>query len=77
YAFELATSRKPDLEEISILETRIEQLRLEYSQLTDEAMKIIKIGEYRLNEKLDPIEHASYTVLSSLLLNLDETITRQ
>lgn len=77
YAFELTTSRKPSSEELNILKTRIDRLKIDYKDSTDEAMKIIQTGEYRLNEVLDPVEYASYTVLSSLLLNLDETITRQ
>jgi hypothetical protein len=77
YAFELTTSRTPTSEEILILETRINQLKKDFTETINEARKIIKIGEYELNEALDPVEHASYTVLSSLLLNLDETITRQ
>lgn len=77
YAFELATSRKPSSEEINILKDRVDQLRIDYKGSINEAMKIIKIGEYKQNKALDPVEHASYTALSSLLLNLDETITRQ
>lgn len=77
YAFQLATSRTPTNKEVGILKKRVDQLIKEYSQSLIEAQKIINIGEYKLNESLDPIEHASYTVLSSLLLNLDETITRQ
>lgn len=77
YAFELATARKPVAAEFDILENRLTQLRSEYAAAPEEAKKITSAGECRRNETLDLIDLASYTVLSSLILNLDETITRQ
>jgi len=77
YAFQWITSRKPRPDELDILQNRLGQLRKEFSENTEEAKKLTSIGEYRKNEELDLIDHAAYTVLSSLLLNLDETITRQ
>ncbi|MDA0194433.1 MAG: PSD1 and planctomycete cytochrome C domain-containing protein [Bacteroidetes bacterium] len=77
YVFELATSRKPKSEEIKILENRLKELRKEYDGSEEEAKKITLIGEFQVNENLDRTDYAAYTVLSSLVLNLDETITRQ
>ena len=77
YVFQWVTSRKPKPEELSILQTRLGQLRKEFSRDTNEAKKLTSIGEFRKNDELDLTDHAAYTVLSSLLLNLDETITRQ
>lgn len=77
FGFELATSRKPSTNEIDILHNRLAALRKTYSKDLKAAKQITSIGEYRTNRKLDLTDHASYSVLSSLLLNLDETITRQ
>jgi len=77
YVFELATSRKPKSDEIKILENRLTDLRKEYADAAEEARKITTIGEYQVNENLTRTDYAAYTVLSSLVLNLDETITRQ
>jgi len=77
YVFELATSRKPKSDEIKILENRLTDLRKEYADAAEEARKITTIGEYQVNENLTGTDYAAYTVLSSLVLNLDETITRQ
>lgn len=77
YAFQWITSRKPRPDELTILQNRLGQLRITFSENTEEAKKLTSIGEYRKNEELDLTDHAAYTVLSSLLLNLDETITRQ
>jgi len=77
YAFQWITSRKPRPDEVTILQNRLGQLRGEFSEDMEEAKKLTSIGAYRLNRELDLTDHAAYTVLSSLLLNLDETITRQ
>lgn len=77
YAFEWATSRKLDSEELAVLTSRLDDLQNEFTHNTEEAKKITAIGEYGINRELDVAEYAAYAVLSSLLLNLDETITRQ
>lgn len=77
FAFQIATSRNPSSEEIKILHNRLATLRETYSNNITAAREITSIGEYRINQDLDLTDHASYSVLSSLLLNLDETITRQ
>jgi len=76
-AFELATSRRPNEDEFYILEQRLQKLRSEYSGSIDEAEKIISIGEHPADPNLSITDHAAFTALCSLLLNLDETITRQ
>ena len=77
YAFKWATSRKPDADELAVLTHRLNDLQTEFSHDTEEAKKITSIGEYSTNQALEVAEHAAYAVLSSMLLNLDETITRQ
>lgn len=77
FAFQVATSRMPSTEEIDILHNRLASLREIYSKNIRAAKEITSIGEYRINPELNLTDHASYSVLSSLLLNLDETITRQ
>ena len=76
-AFELATSRPPAEDEISILTKRLAKLQLEYSKSTSEAKSIISIGEFPLEQNANSTNYASYTAICSMLLNLDETITRQ
>ena len=40
------------------------------------AKKLISVGESPVNEKLNPSEFAAYTMVASLLLNLDETLNK-
>ena len=77
YGFKLATSRKPNNKELGILKNQLKELRQIYLSSPEEALKVTSIGEFRKNSNLDLTDHASYSVLASLLLNLDETITRQ
>ena len=77
FAFELATSRKPGQDELSILTKRLGHLKQTYPNTSADAMALTSIGEYPRAEDLDPGEHAAFTAICSLLLNLDETITRQ
>ena len=75
-AFRLATSRFPTAGELQILEGRLAILKKQYSQKPDEARKLLDVGDSAPNAKLDAIEHAAYTGICSLILNLDETLTK-
>ena len=75
-AFRLATSRTPSGVETRILLTRLKQLRSQYASDPDGAGQLLAVGDSPRDEKLDAIEHAAYTGLCSLVLNLDEALTR-
>ena len=53
------------------------------SQLTDfradvdAATKLISIGQSPRNLSLDPSELAAWTMVANLILNLDETVTKE
>jgi len=76
-AFRLATSRKPTGAEKKILLRRLHALQSQYAADPDAAFKLLQVGESKRNEKLDAVEHAAYTGVCSLVLNLDETITKE
>jgi len=38
---------------------------------------LLAIGESERDNGLDPVEHAAWTTVASVILNLDETITKQ
>jgi hypothetical protein len=75
-AFRLATSRKPSGVETRILLSRLKQLRSQYDSGPEEARQLLAVGDSPRDENIDAIEHAAYTGLCSLLLNLDEALTR-
>jgi hypothetical protein len=76
-AFRLVVARAPTSEEKRILLGSLERLRVVYTADADAATRLLKVGESPRNEKLDAREHAAWTALCTMLLNLDETLTRQ
>jgi len=76
YAMQLVLSRDPRPEELPILTQLLEQQKARYLANPESAKKLIAIGESIAPTVLDPIELATWTTLSNVLLNLDETITK-
>jgi hypothetical protein len=75
-AFRLAMSRPPSEKEIAVL-LRIHQAQIEvYRKDGEAAAKLLGVGESARNEKLDQAELAAWTMVASVILNLDETITK-
>jgi hypothetical protein len=76
FAFQLATARKPQPEEQQALSALLEKRLAAYREDPAAAKAFISVGDSKPNETLDPVELAAYANLASLILNLDETITR-
>jgi hypothetical protein len=75
-AFRLATAREPLAEERAILGARLAKLREQFAADRAAAGKLTAAGEAPRVEGLEEIEHAAWTALCSLLLNLDETLSK-
>ncbi|MBS1790961.1 MAG: DUF1549 domain-containing protein [Acidobacteria bacterium] len=77
WAFRVVASRHPSEAEINAL-TRNLNSQLDYfAHNPQEAKKLLSVGEKRNNDKLNRTELAAYATTASLLLNLDEVITKQ
>jgi hypothetical protein len=77
FAFRLATARKPSPKERQVLRDLAERESSVYQRNQDAAQKLLRVGELKSNAKLDPAELAAWTTVASVILNLDETITKQ
>ena len=77
WGFQLATSRKLRENELAALLDVYRHSRQHYGANSEAALKLISIGESSRDESLDPVEHAATTIVASMLLNLDETLTRE
>jgi hypothetical protein len=75
-AFREATSRPPEAEETGILLALLSRARETYGANARSAIDLLSAGESKRDETLAPAEHAAWTVLTSAILNLDETITK-
>ena len=77
YGFLLATSRSPASEESGILQSSLNRYRDRYRTRPKDADQYLSAGEYARDDSLEVPELAAYTAVASMLLNLDETITRE
>ena len=75
--FTVVTARPPNEEELSVLENRLSSLRAEYAADPAAARQVIDTGEYPQPAGIDTTDHAAYTLLCSVIMNLDEAINRQ
>ena len=75
--FRLATGRRPQTAEMTVLRAGFEQHRGVYRKDRSAATKLVSAGESRRDERLDVAELAAFTATASLILNLDETITKE
>lgn len=75
HGFRLATGRRPSERELAILGNGIGGYRDAFD--TDTAQALITAGASKPEPSVDPRELAIYTTLASVILNLDETITKE
>src|SRR5262249_11320014 len=75
-AFRLLTGRKPAEQEQAVLRRVVEEQLSAYRKDPQAALKLLGVGESKRDEKLDAAELAAWAVLASVVLNLDETVTR-
>ena len=77
YAFRLATGRIPDPQERAVLLQAVQEALADYRLHGDEAKALLAVGASRDDPKLDPKQLAAWTTVGSIILNLDETITKE
>jgi hypothetical protein len=76
HLFRLVTSRGVTEAERAILLERLAKLKSEYQGSSSAAEKLLCVGEAKRNESLPAPEHAAWTALCQIALNLDEAITK-
>jgi hypothetical protein len=77
FAFRRATARKPTEMELNILQSALEKQRAFFAKDQIAATKLLNVGDSPRNTKLDAIDHAAFAVVCGIILNLDETLTKQ
>jgi hypothetical protein len=76
FGFRLVTARQPTASEFDVLGAVHKEATDEYRAHPEAAEKLLATGESPRDEAIDAITHAAMTAVGSLLLNLDETLTR-
>ncbi len=77
FAFRSALAREPAPAELQALKARYEKHLQRYQTDRDAAAKLVQTGLSPRPTGLDVAEHAAWTSVCNILLNLDETITRE
>lgn len=75
--FRMLTAHHPTAAELQVLTASLAQLQQQSAADTATADKLIRLGESKPNDKLPAAELAAYTSLATLLLNLDETLSKE
>jgi len=77
WAFRATTSRQPGETERQVLLKNLNRQMDYFNRNPQAAAKLLSVGEKRNDSKLDAAELAAYAATASLILNLDEVITKQ
>jgi uncharacterized protein DUF1553/uncharacterized protein DUF1549/concanavalin A-like lectin/glucanase superfamily protein/cytochrome c len=77
WAFLAAASRRPSERELQVLLRNLNWQMDYFGHNPPEAIRLLSIGEKQNEAKLDAVELAAYSATASLILNLDEVITKQ
>ncbi len=75
-AFRLSTGRRPNAEEVAVLRKIFDAQLAKYRKDGPAALKLLGVGESKRDEHLDPAELAAWAMAASVVLNLDEAVTR-
>lgn len=76
FAYRLLLARNARPQEIKLIQKALLAQLEVFHKDPKQAEKLLMVGESNANEKLDKAELAAWTLVASLLLNLDETLTR-
>ena len=76
FAFRISLSRRPSLVESGILLKIYQQRLTRYQHDPSAAKALLTVGESLVNQSLNPEDLAAWTAVMSVILNLDEAITK-
>ena len=77
YGFRLCTARAPDGQDAALLAQSLARFRRQYAADPEAARQLIATGESKPDANLPVPELAAHTGVALLLLNLDETLTKE
>ncbi|MDA1053053.1 MAG: DUF1553 domain-containing protein [Planctomycetota bacterium] len=75
--FQSILARQPNDDESAILSRSLAKHLSKFGAAPESASQLAAVGEYPVPTSIDQVELAAYTTLASLILNLDEAVTKQ
>ncbi|MGE5193832.1 MAG: DUF1549 and DUF1553 domain-containing protein, partial [Deltaproteobacteria bacterium] len=76
FTYRVVLSRDPATDELAIVQQALDRWLARYHEDAAAARKVVTVGESKPKPGLSEPELAGYTLLANLILNLDETVTR-
>ena len=76
FAFRLATARQPAADEVKVLLEVFNRQLADFRKDKQAAEKFLMVGTFKPKSGLDATELAAWTTIASMILNLDETVTK-
>ena len=76
FAFRMSMSRTPTAAEIAVLKQIHDRQLAVFQKDPEAAKKLLAVGDSPRNEKLDQADLAAWSNVASIVLNLDEAITK-
>jgi uncharacterized coiled-coil protein SlyX len=77
FAFRRATGRTPSGAELNVLVRGLDRHRQRFATDPEAAKRMVRHGESSVDPQFDPVDLAAYTASAGVILNLDETITKE
>ncbi len=77
FAFRSALARPPTAAERAVLDARYQAFLTHYQADREAASQLVHAGQAPRLANLDIVDHAVWTAIAQILLNLDETLTRE
>jgi hypothetical protein len=77
YGFQIVLGRLPDQTEVAALRSAADKFIRFYEANRTDAESLVKQGKSKANPTLSPPQLAAYTSVASILLNLDEAVTKE
>lgn len=77
FGFRQLVSRPPTDDEFELLQQAYASFLSKYQDDRPASLRLLSVGEKPRDESLDPVEHAAMTMTASLMMNLDESITKE
>jgi len=76
-AFRMLTGRKPTTTELNLLQELLQKELDHFSSDIKAAKDMLTVGEYPIDQTLDPVRVAAHMVLTSTLMNYDEAVFKR
>jgi hypothetical protein len=76
FAYRAVLSRAPGPEELAVVNSALDRFITRYQSDPESAKKAVSFGESKAPVGLPETELAAYALVANLILNLDETVTR-